>query len=47
MKEVIAVIRPDKWQATLGAAGALGLTEYTQMRGWAGADSVACAICAP
>ncbi len=32
MKEVIAVIRPEKWQATLDAAGALGLTEYTQMR---------------
>ena len=32
MKEVIAVIRSEKWQATLDAAGALGLTEYTQMR---------------
>ena len=36
MKEMIAVIRPGKWQATLDAAGALGLTDYTQMRvmGW-------------
>ena len=32
MKEVIAVIRPEKWQATLEAAGALSLSEYTQVR---------------
>ncbi len=32
MKEVIAVTRPEKWQPTLAAAAALGLTEYSQMR---------------
>ena len=32
MKEVIAVIRPEKWQETLEAASDLGLSEYTQMR---------------
>ena len=32
MKEVIAVIRPEKWQETLEAAGTLGLSEYTQIR---------------
>ena len=32
MKEVIAVIRPEKRQATPDAARALGLTDCTQMR---------------
>ena len=32
MKEVIAVIRSEKWQETIDAAQAMGLTECSQVR---------------
>ena len=32
MKEVIAVIRPEKWQETIDAAQAMGLTECSHVR---------------
>ena len=32
MKEVIAVIRPEKWQETIDAAQAIGLTECSHFR---------------
>ena len=32
MKEVIAVIRPEKWQASVDAALALGVSAYTHRR---------------
>ena len=32
MKEVIAVIRPEKWQETIGAAQAIGPTECSHVR---------------
>ena len=32
MKEVIAVIRPEKWQETIDAAQAIGLTECSHVR---------------
>ena len=32
MKEVIAIIRPEKWQASVDAAFALGVSTYTHRR---------------
>ena len=46
MKEVVAVIRPEKWQETMDTAQAMGLSECSHIRVMGRANSAGCAICA-
>ena len=46
MKEVVAVIRSEKWQETLAAAQALGLSECSHFRVMGREKQPACATCA-
>ena len=45
MKEVIALIRAEKWQETVDAAQALGLTECSHIRVMGRGKRAAYAIC--
>ena len=47
MKEVIAVIRSEKWQETMDAAQAMGLSECSHIRVMGRGKQRGLAICVP